>query len=250
MAEEQKFPSEIIDLPSGGKLYGQDSPLYDGKIEIKYMTAKEEDILTSANLIKKGVVLQTLLNSLIVTEGINVQDLLIGDKNAVMVAARILAYGPEYDAELTTESGEKVNHTFNLADCPFKKLPEDIDYSKNVFEFELPVSKLNVKVKILTGWDESDIEKEIQGYKKTGSTVLPELTTRIRHSIIEINGQTDVNAIAGFVNNMLSRDSLFLRKEISRISPDIDLEQYVNLEGEMVKVEIPLTANFFWPQAQ
>jgi len=245
-----KFPSEFIDLPSGGKIYGKDSPLYDGKIEIKYMTAKEEDILTSANLIKKGIVLQTLLNSLILTEGVNVQDLLIGDKNAVMVAARILAYGPEYEAELTTDSGEKVQHVFNLADCPFKKLPDDVDYSKNEFEFQLPVSKLDVKIKVLVGWDEDNIEKEIEGYKKTGSTVLPELTTRIRHSIIEINGQSDGNAIAGFVNNMLSRDSMALRKEISRISPDIDLEQYVNLEGDMVKVEIPLTANFFWPQAQ
>ena len=95
MADEQKFPSEVIDLPSGGKLYGEDSPLKDGKIEIKYMTAKEEDILTSQNLIKKGVVIDKLIDALILTEGIKGSDLILGDKNAVMVAARVLAYGPE-----------------------------------------------------------------------------------------------------------------------------------------------------------
>ena len=95
MANEQKFPSEVVDLPSGGKVYGKDSPISNGKIEIKYMTAKEEDILTSQNLIKKGIVIEKLLESLIVTPGVRVEDLLVGDKNAVMIAARILAYGPE-----------------------------------------------------------------------------------------------------------------------------------------------------------
>ena len=92
MAMESKYPTETIDLPSGGKLYPQDSPLSSGKIEIKYMTAKEEDILTSANLIKKGVVIDRLLDSIIVTEGVGIDDLILGDKNAIMVAARILAY--------------------------------------------------------------------------------------------------------------------------------------------------------------
>ena len=92
--KEQQFPTEIIDLPSQGKVYPKDSPLTTGKLEIKYMTTKEEDILTSQNLIKKGVVIETLLSSLIVTPDVNVGDLVLGDKNAVMIAARILAYGP------------------------------------------------------------------------------------------------------------------------------------------------------------
>ena len=92
---ENKFPSEIIDLPSEGKLYPEGSPLREGKLEGKYMTAKEEDILTSQNLIKKGLVIETLLASLILTKGVKSEDLIIGDKNALMVAARILAYGPE-----------------------------------------------------------------------------------------------------------------------------------------------------------
>ena len=116
MAEEKrKFPSEVVDLPSKGLLYPKEHPCSNGKIEIKYMTAKEEDILTSQNLIKKGVVIEKLLDSLIVTEGVKTDDLLIGDKNAVMVAARILAYGPEYPCEVThPTTGEKIQHTFNL----------------------------------------------------------------------------------------------------------------------------------------
>ena len=130
---EHKFPTEVIDLPSEGKLYPKDSPLGSGKIEIKYMTAKEEDILTSQNLIKKGLVVRHLLDSLIVTEGIKYDDLIIGDKNAVMVAARILAYGPEYVTEFIDPStGDKITHTFNLANCPFKKLPTGVE--KNEFE--------------------------------------------------------------------------------------------------------------------
>ena len=124
MAEQQKFPSEIIDLPSEGKLYSKDSPLKDGKIEIKYMTAKEEDILTSQNLIKKGVVVDRLIDSLILTQGVKSADLILGDKNAVMVAARILAYGPEYVCDIPNPQGGTITQTFNLAECPFIKLPD------------------------------------------------------------------------------------------------------------------------------
>ncbi len=144
MAEEKKFPTEIVDLPSKGLLYPSDNPLSSGKIEIKYMTAKEEDILTSQNLIKKGVVIDKLLSSLIVTEGVSLDDLITGDKNAIMVAARVLAYGPEYTVELTNQyTDEKFNHTFNLTDCPFKEVPVDVDYSTGIFELELPISKVS-----------------------------------------------------------------------------------------------------------
>ena len=124
---EHKFPTEVIDLPSKGKVYSKDSPLSDGKIELKYMTTKEEDILTSQNLITKGVVIDKLLDSLILTEGVKCDDLILGDKNAVMVAARILAYGPEYSCEIVNPNdGEKSEYTFNLADCPFIKVPKGI----------------------------------------------------------------------------------------------------------------------------
>ena len=169
---ENKFPSEVIDLPSEGKLYSKDSLLREGKLEIKYMTAKEEDILTSQNLIKKGLVIEKLLDSLILTKGVKSEDLVIGDKNAVTVASRILAYGPEYTCEIINpNTGEKLTHTFNIADCPFIKLPKDVD--GNNFEFELPVSKQKITFKLLTGKDERMIGEELDKIRKLGTQVIP-----------------------------------------------------------------------------
>ena len=213
------------------------------------MTAREEDILTSQNLIKKGIVINELLKALIITKGVTPDDLIVGDKNAVMVAARILAYGPEYNVEVTLpESGEKINHTFNLADCPFKELPDDVDYSGNSFELELPLSKKKIEFKFITGRDEVTIDKELTGMKKMGG-VSPEVTTRLKHAIISVDGETSTKAKNEFVNNMLSRDSLFLREEMARISPDIDLSQEIYWEGETVSLDIPMTVDFFWPKA-
>ena len=246
---DNKFPSEMIDLPSEGKLYPEGHPLKDGKIEIKYMTAKEEDILTSQNLIKKGVVIDRLLDSLILTNGVKQGDMVLGDKNAVMVAARILAYGPEYICDVTNpNSGQTINHTFNLADCPFKKLPEEI--TENKFEVDLPISKKKVTFKLLTGKEETIINEELKASKKLGSDVSPELTTRLRHTIISVDGDDSQSTINNFVQNLLARDSMYLRKEIRRVTPDIELSQEIEIGGETVKVDIPMTFGFFWPDAQ
>ena len=248
MAENQ-FPSEIIDLPSEGKLYPEGSPLREGKLEVKYMTAKEEDILTSQNLIKKGLVIEKLLDSLILTKGVKSEDLIIGDKNALMVAARILAYGPEYACEVTNpNTGEKLTHTFNIADCPFVKLPKGVD--GNNFEFELPVSKQKITFKLLSGKDERMINGELDKIRKLGVQVIPELTTRLRYLITSFDGETKQNVINSFVENMLSKDSLSLRQEITKVTPDIDLSQEIDIEGDTVKVDIPMTVNFFWPNTE
>jgi len=245
---ENKFPSEVIDLPSEGKLYPKEHPCSDGKVEIKYMTAKEEDILTSQNLIKKGVVIDRLIDSLILTPGVKQGDMILGDKNAVMVAARILAYGPEYPCEVTNpKSGEVLTHTFNLADCPFKKLPEGV--SENNFEVTLPISKKKVTFKLLTGAEEKVIDEELQASKKTGSDVSPELTTRLRHTITSVDGDESQYTINNFVQNLLARDSMHLRKEISKVAPDIELSQEIEIGGESVKVDIPMTVGFFWPES-
>jgi len=245
---ENKFPSEVIDLPSEGKLYPKEHPCSDGKIEIKYMTAKEEDILTSQNLIKKGVVIDRLMDSLILTPGVKSDDLILGDKNAVMVAARILAYGPEYVCDVVNpNTSETMNHTFNLADCPFKKLPEGI--TENKFEVDLPISKKKVTFKLLTGKEEIMINEELKASEKINAEVKPELTTRLRHTITSVDGDDSQATINGFVQNLLARDSMHLRKEIQRVSPDIELEQEIDIEGESVKVNIPMTVGFFWPDA-
>ena len=246
MAEEQKFPHEVIDLPSRGKVYPKDSPLSGGKLDLKYMTAREEDILTSQNLIKKGVVIDKLLDSLILTEGISSLDLVLGDKNAVMVAARILAYGPEYECQVTNpKTGETISTVINLADCPFIEVPEDIN--SNEFEVKLPISKKSVTFKLLTGTDEKNINDELEASNKVGTQISPELTTRLRHTITSVDGDKTSGIINNFVDNMLARDSLFIRNEIKKVSPDIELKQDVEIGGETVKVDIPMTVNFFWP---
>jgi len=246
--QEFKFPTETVDLPSGGKLYPKESPLSSGKIELKYMTAKEEDILTSQNLIKKGVVVEKLLDSLIVTPGIKCENLYIGDKNAVMVAARILAYGGDYTVEIINpNTGEKIQQTFDLTSCQFKELPDDVDYSKNEFELELPISKVSLTFKLLTGHDEIKINNQLSNLKKIGQSA--EVTTRLKHVITSVNGETSNSIINNFVDNMLSKESLILRNEVTRINPDIDLKQEVEMEGESTEMAIPMTVEFFWPKS-
>ena len=244
---ESKFPTELIDLPSQGKVYPKDSPLSEGKLELKYMTTKEEDILMSENLIKKGVVIDRLLDSLIVSKGVKQESLVLGDKNAVLVAARILAYGPEYTVEVANPNNpqQKVEHTFDLTECNFKELSEDVDYSDNSFDFETPIGKNKVKFKLLTGVEEKLIEKDLEQSKKFGYNT--EISTRLRYTIIEVDGDNKPETITAASQNMLARDSMALRNYIQEISPDIDLTSEIEMGGESVSVSIPLTVEFFWP---
>ena len=246
---EHKFPTEVIDLPSGGKLYPKDSPLAEGKLELKYMTTKEEDILMSENLIKKGVVIDKLLDSLIVTQGIKQDDLVLGDKNAVLVAARILAYGPHYTCEVANPNNfeQTVEHTFDLTECPFKEVVEGVDYSDNSFDFETPIGKNKIKFKLLTGVEEKLIEKDLEQSKKVGYN--SEITTRLRYTITEVDGDNKPETISVFSQNMLARDSAKLRNYIQEISPDIDLSSEIEIGGNTVSVSIPLTVEFFWPKS-
>ena len=246
---EHKFPTEVIDLPSGGKVYIKDSPLSSGKLELKYMTTREEDILMSENLIKKGVVIDKLLDSLIVTKGVKQEDLILGDKNAVLVAARILAYGPEYTAEVTNPKNqeETVSHTFDLSACPFKELPQDVDYSDNSFNYTTHIGKTKIKFKLLTGADEALIEKDLKQSSKYGYST--DITTRLRYTITEVDGDSKPETITEFTQNLLARDSIALRNYIQEISPDIDLTSEIEIGGETVSVSIPLTVAFFWPQS-
>ena len=246
--QEFKFPTEVIDLPSEGRVYGKDSPISNGKIEIKYMTAKEEDILTSQNLIKKGLVIDKLLNSLIVTKGVTTDDLLIGDKNAVMVAARILAYGGQYNAEIMNpETSQRQPFTFDLTECQFKELPDNVDYSENSFELDLPISKVKITFKLLTGKEENEIADDLKSLKKIGQSA--EVTTRLKRIITSVDGNDNKSLVSNFVDNMLSKESYILRDEVNRINPDINLKQTIDLGGEETEVAIPMTVEFFWPKS-
>ena len=236
-----KFPTEIVDLPSKGLLYSKENPLSSGTIEMKYMGAKEEDILTNTNYIQSGVVLDKLLESLIVTKT-NLKDLIIGDKNAILIASRILGYGQDYEFE---SNGRTYN--VDLTTLRDKELPTDVDYSNgNEFSFTLPASKVEITFKLLTHGDETQIEQELKGIKKlfpNGTT--PEITTRLKYMITSVNGDRERKNVREFVDNeILARDSRALRQEVKRISPDIDL----TIKGDDGEdIAIPISLNFFWP---
>ena len=244
---EVKFPTEVVDLPSKGLLYPKESALSSGKIEIKYMTAKEEDILTSVNLIQKGVVIEKLLESLIVDKSIKVSDLLIGDKNAVLIASRILAYGKEYEVEV---EGRKVE--VDLTTLKDKFIDESIvTNGANEFEFELPATKRKVTFKFLTSGDEKEIDKEVEGYKKIGDGIGYELTTRLKHQIISIDGDGKKTSVQNFVDNeFLSRDSMAFRTYVNEIMPDVDMTStYIDADGNEKEFMVPMTISFLWPSA-
>jgi len=243
--EEFKLPTEIIDLPSKGLLYPAESELAKGKIELKYMTAKEEDILTNQNYIKNGTVIDKLLQSMLVTK-INFDDLLIADKDAIMIAARILGYGEHYSF---TYFGEE--QTCDLTELKDKEFDESlITPGVNEFHFELPHSKVNITFKLLTHGDEKSIQRELEGLKKIKGKDIPEMSTRLKYLITSVNGNRDQKSIREFVDNyLLAKDSRALRDYIVKVSPGIDLKVSVTSEVSGVEedVTLPIGVTFFWP---
>jgi hypothetical protein len=243
--EENKlsFPTEVVDLPSKGLVYPETSPLSSGKIEMKYMTAREEDILTNQAYIQKGTVLDKLLESLIVTKGINVKDLIVGDKNALFVAARVLGYGKDYSF---TYNGEEITVDLSiLENKPFDE--SQIIKGTNEFSYTLPHSKNTITYKILSGHDETNIEKEIEGIRKINKDLSPDLSTRLKYMIKSVEGNREAKAIREFVDNyLLAKDSRALREHIKNTQPDVDLTFTTDSGTE---VAIPIGLNFFWPDA-
>jgi hypothetical protein len=238
---EFKLPTEMVELPSKGLLYPEDSELAKGVIEMKYMTAKEEDILTNQSYIRNGTVLDKLMKSLIVSK-INYDDLLIGDKNAIMVASRVLGYGNEYAFEY---GGEE--HTVDLSTLDNKPLNEELFTSRvNEFTFTLPKSKNTITFKLLTHKDEQEINRELEGLKKINKDSSPELSTRLKHMITSVEGNRDKKDIREFVDNyLLAQDSRALREYVREIQPDVDLTFFPN--GSNDRVSLPIGLKFFWP---
>jgi len=244
------FPTEVISLPSKGLIYPESNPLSKGEITIKLMTAKEEDILTSAALIKKGIQLDKLLESIVVEPGVNINDLVIGDKNAILITSRILAFGPDYEAKIKDPfDGDEIDVTIDLSQIKIKDIDEDKLNRKNEFEFFLPISKKNIKFKILTHGDEMMINKDIEASEKTLKQS-NEITTRYRRIIVEVDGNRDMGYISNFVTNqLLAGDSKALRKYIAEITPDLDLKfDYTSpITGETEALRIPFGIGFFYP---
>jgi hypothetical protein len=244
---EFSFPVETIDLPSEGKFYPEGHPLRSGKIDIKYMTAKEEDILTSTNLIKKGTVLDKLMEALIVTKGVAVDDMLTGDLNAVMVASRILAYGKEYQVELLCGScRERVRHTVDLTSLETVSPTEEAGTDGH--KVTLPTG-IVVEFKLLTRGDERAIETEVESMKKFNGSVEGYGSVRLKYMILSVNGNTDKRVIREFADNMILRDVRALREAVRKVSPDVNFEISTTCSScdSPVSGRMPFGVNFFWP---
>jgi hypothetical protein len=247
-----KIPTETVTLPSKGLVYSETSPLSSGEIEMRYMSAKDEDILTNINFIKQGTAVDKLLKSLIVSP-IDIDDLITGDKNAILFAARILGYGKDYDIKFRNEStGKDENYTVDLTTLKEKELNETLfEKGKNEFKFSLPKSGNVITFKLLTGKDEKAIDSELKGLQKIDPNGSFEGTTRLKHMITSINGKADQASIRDFVDNLLlAPDSRAFKKYYNEISPDIDTEITIDKDGYVQEgVVIPININFFWPDA-
>lgn len=238
-----KFPTETVELPSKGLLYPEDNPLSSGTIEVKYMTAKEEDILTNQSYIKNGTVIDKLLQSLIVSD-ISYDDLIVGDKNALLVAARILGYGKDYEFEYGGEPQSVDLST--IENVPFNE--SLITKGQNTFDYTLPKTGTRITFKLLNGKDEKAIEAELKGLKKINKNNVPELTTRLKYMITSVEGDSEKKTIREFVDNyLLAQDSRALRAYIKQVQPDVDLTFFP--EGQDEAVDLPIGLNFFWPDA-
>jgi len=248
------FPTEIVDLPSRGLVYPKDNPLSTGKVEMKYMTAREEDILTNPTLIKQGKALDKLFQALIVGNGdgqaIKYSELILGDKNAIMIAARVLGYGPEYEINVNIPgTSNSFPHTVDLTEVGNEVIDESLYNNINEFNYTLPVGNQQVKFKLLTGDEEVSIATQLEQQSLRGHS--RGITTRLKHQIISIDDNTDTSFIHNFIDNQLiARDSLQLRNYIGSINPDIDLTVHVtNTEYNFdSRVTLPIGLDFFWPR--
>ena len=249
MSDQAKFPHEVVDLPSKGLLYPKDHPLSDGKIAIKYMTARDEDILTSPTLLKKGVAIDRFLQNVILNQRINVGSLLSGDKNAILVASRINGFGSAYTTKVTCPNCATVSeNTFDLAgvDQYFGDDHEGYDIvatEHGTFIVKLPRTNFEVEVRLLTSRDENE-----QANKNYKNRIETNLTDQLKQVIVSVNGVDEIDIVHKVVDNLPAYDSRYLRGAFLKVTPGLDMTQHFACQacGFEKEVDIPLTVDFFW----
>ena len=251
-------PTEFVELPTSGKYYAEDHPLHNEEtVEIRYMTAKDEDILTSRALLKKGLAIDRLLENIIVDKRIKTHSLLVGDKNAIIIAARITGYGEKYDTNITCPvCSTTQEHSFDLNDkksvTDNSKTFEEYDISETndkTFTILLPRTNVTVEMRLLTGADEKRLATAAEKRRKHK---LPEsgMTEQFKLFIVSVNGHTDMNSVHSFIENMPASDSRYLRTAYAAIMPNVDLTQefFCIACGYETEMEVPFTPDFFWPK--
>ena len=249
-------PTEVVPLPSRGLFYPEGHPLHKQEtVEIRYMTAKEEDILTSQALLKEGLAVDRALQSLMVDKRIKITDLLVGDKNALVIASRITGYGEEYETSVTCPAcGTTGKHIFDLSDLDYSDFEEKMQEhgvtisERNIFTVSLPFSKAEVECRLLTGADENKVFKNSKRNAKKKESSL--FTDQLRLIIKSVNGQEGSLAVAAFVQQMPARDARYLRKVFSEVSPNVDMNQTFECSTctYTADMEVPLTSDFLWPR--
>lgn len=249
-----EIPVETVPLPSSGRVYPATSSLHGREtVEIRAMTAREEDVLTSRAYLKKGTVVNELIKSCLVDKTINPSDLLAGDRNALMVAIRITGYTAEYVVEVEcSECQNKSPATFDLGALPIKRLEiTPVEEGMNLFEFTLPYTKKVVRFRYLVGRDEEEISATGEKQKKLGLSSDASVTTVLLYSIVSIDGIEDRQKIAGFVRMMPARDSLALRNYMKDNEPGIKMRQEVTCPScdHSEEVSMPMSTQFLWPHA-
>ena len=250
-------PTEFVDLPSKGLYYPENHPLHKVDcIEIRHMTAKDEDILTSRTLLKKGIALDRFLQNIVTNKKVDIRKMLVGDKNALVVAARISGYGADYNTRVTCPAClAKVEHLFDLNDSAVKSA-DDIDFKdldveqtdRGTFLLTLPKMNVNVELKLLNGIDEAEIVRLSEQNKKN-KKVESMLTQQLFRTIVSVNGDTSKKTINYVVDNMPATDARHLRKKYQAITPTIDMTQHFECVdcGHEQEMEVPFTTDFFWP---
>jgi hypothetical protein len=255
LIQEQKsnlFPNNIIALPSKGLLYEVVNPLSKGTVEMKFMTTKEENILTTESYIKQGVVIDKFLQSMVISPKFNYDSLLIGDKDALIVASRIYGYGEIYPIEVTTPSGKKQKVEINLEEIENKEVDESL-FTTGENRFNYAVNgrngKFEIEFKLLTVGDQKKIDERLKKYKTAGKEDR-QISARLQQMITSVNGNSDANFIQVFVeNDFLAKDSRAFRDYVSKLQPGPNMEIELTDEetGDSFRTQITIGPNFFWP---
>ena len=249
MAEKFTVPTEMIDLPSKGLVYPKENPLSSGVVEMKYMTAKEEDILTNVNLLRQGLAIEKMLKSLIKSP-IAYEDLTLGDRNALLIAARILAYGKDYNLRYTNpNTSQEELIVVDLQKLVYKNVDLSLFNNDNEVAYELPYTKNKVTFKILTIEEDKKIDEEAKGVKKALGQE-PGISLRLKHQITSINGDRSTKTVRDFIDSgaLLSRDSNPLRQFMASVTPDISMKTTVTFnDGTEQEIDVPMLPEFFFP---
>tara|TARA_Y100001973_G_C5190846_1_gene330884 strand:- start:1172 stop:2059 length:888 start_codon:yes stop_codon:yes gene_type:complete len=252
-------PTEFVNLPSQGKFYPPEHPLYNKDVvEIKYMTAKHEDILTSQTLLRKGVAIDRLIESLIIDKSIKLDTLLLGDKNAITIAARKTGYGSQYHTSMTCPAcGATQEYSFNLDELGFNHpTSEELEEfgisitNEGTFLIVLPQTKVELETRLLTDSDEKMLDKTSKMRKKHGfGRGEVSLTDRLKSVVVSANGETKRDLIEQFIDNMPALDAKFFRTAYAALTPNVDMKQEYRCESceYEEEVDVPLSADFFWP---